>query len=425
MFSTIHEVEAFFNQRKALGIKPGLERMHELLSRLGHPEKKMKAIHVAGTNGKGSTIHFLNAALRANDYDTGIFTSPSFTGLTGHILLNNRSISDAVFIEILNDMYPHIIWMDKQDLAPTEFEILTAAAFVYLGNHGDVTLVETGMGGRFDTTNLFKPILSIITNIALDHADYLGSTAEEIAYHKAGIIKKNVPVIVGEMNKSALKVVMKEIEQQQASYSILNKDYSYRRVDHSQKIVWESGARKLSLELAMQGAHQLQNVAIVLRALEEIEKMGYALNWEKMLTALSKTTAPGRYEVLQENPTVIVDAAHNPDGIHAFIQTTENLFPDTEKHLITAMFKDKDTEEMLRLLGMHFTAITLTSFHHPRAASAKDLYDQTVASEKAYCESWTEAVDRALDKEEPCFITGSLHFITLVRNYLQEKSKKM
>ena len=425
MFSTIHEVEAFFNQRKALGIKPGLERMHELLSRLGHPEKKMKAIHVAGTNGKGSTIHFLNAALRANDYDTGIFTSPSFTGLTGHILLNNRSISDAVFIEILNDMYPHIIWMDKQDLAPTEFEILTAAAFVYLGNHGDVTLVETGMGGRFDTTNSFKPILSIITNIALDHADYLGSTAEEIAYHKAGIIKKNVPVIIGEMNEPALEVVMKEIEQQQASYSILNKDFSYQQTEDSQKMVWKSGDRQLSLTLAMKGAHQLHNAAVVLRALEEIEKMGYALNWKKTLTALSKTTAPGRYELINENPTVIVDAAHNPDGIKAFIQTTENLYPNIEKHVITAMFKDKDTGEMLDLLGEHFTSITLTSFDHSRAAAAKDLYDKTETAEKKCCENWLDAIDKALEDNKPCFITGSLHFITLVRNYLQEKSKKM
>ncbi len=423
MFSTIHEVEAFFNQRGALGIKPGLERIHELLLLLGNPERKMKAIHVAGTNGKGSIIHFLNAALRANDYRTGIFTSPSYTGLTGHIFLNDTAISDRDFINIINDMHPHILLMDKQDMAPSEFEILTAAAFVYLADQCDIVLVETGMGGRFDTTNSVKPILSIITNIALDHMTYLGSTLEEIAFHKAGIIKAHVPVILGEMEEACLRVIKKEIEKQDAVYYMLGKHFFFQELNHAQKMSWRSEKKQFSLTLTMQGTHQLKNAAIALRALEEIEKAGFVLNWDQAITALSKTKAPGRYEVIHENPTVIVDAAHNPDGIKTFIQTTENLYGHSKKQLITAMFKDKDTKEMLRLLGEHFTQVTLTSFDHPRAASAKYLYEQTTTIQKNYYENWIEAVDKALEKDEQCFITGSLHFITLVRDYFQEKGK--
>lgn len=423
MFSTIHEVEVFFNQRGALGIKPGLERIYELLSLLGNPEKKMKAIHVAGTNGKGSTIYFLNAALRANDYATGIFTSPSYTGLTGHIFLNDTAISDTDFIKILNNIYPHIMRMDEKDMAPSEFEILTAVAFVYLADQCDVVLVETGMGGRFDTTNSVKPILSIITNIALDHIDYLGSTLDEIAFHKAGIIKEQVPVILGEIEEAALKVIKEEIELQGSLYYMLGKHFSYQQLNSSQKLRWKSEERQFSLELAMKGTHQLKNASIALRALEEIEKMGFVLHWEKVIAGLSKIKAPGRYEIISENPTVIVDAAHNPDGIKTFIQTTEDLYANSKKQLITAMFRDKDTEEMLRLLGEHFISITLTSFDHPRAASAEDLYYQTKAIQKNYYENWIEAIHKVLEKEEQCFITGSLHFITFVRDYFQEKSK--
>lgn len=416
MFSTIHEVEAFFNQRKTLGIKPGLERMNELLSRLDHPEKKMKAIHVAGTNGKGSTIHFLNAALRANHYETGVFTSPSFTGLTGHILLNDKAITESDFIQILNRVHPHVQQMDEGDMAPTEFEVLTAIAFVYFSENGEVTLVETGMGGRFDTTNTFNPILSIITNIAIDHTAYLGETLTEIASHKAGIIKEHAPVIIGEMEEVALEVMADEAKDKETDIHYFGRDFRYEKDRNSKQMKWKSKEKEYTIELSMQGEHQLKNASVVLKALEKLENMGYKLDWDKVIDAISKTTAPGRYELIHTNPIVIADAAHNHAGIKAFIDTVHQDYPDCEIHVVVAMFRDKETKEMLDLLSEEFHSITLTSFDHPRAASAKELYNQTDSNEKYFNENWKVILDKMMLEDKIYFITGSLHFMTLVRN---------
>lgn len=418
MFSTLQEVEGFFNNRRTLGIKPGLERIHELLANLGHPERKMKAIHVAGTNGKGSTIQFLRSALEANNYETGIFTSPSFTGLTGHIFLNDEQITEIDFITILNEMYPYIEKMDEMDSAPTEFEILTALAFVYFSKNGEIILIETGMGGRFDTTNSFQPILSIITNIAIDHTEYLGETVEEIADHKAGIIKKAAPVIVGGMDDAALEVIINEAENKDAPYYVLGKDFHYEKIN-DQKTTWKSPEKQVTVRLSMHGEHQLKNMSIAFRALEELEKIGFDLNWENVIPAIEKTIAPGRFERLNQTPTVIVDAAHNPDGIRAFIDTANKQYPSSDKHVIVAMFADKDTKKMLELLGENFTTVTLTSFDHPRAAEAKDLYDLAGTNNKNLSLDWKVAIKEVMQVGGSCFITGSLHFITLVRNYFQ------
>src|SRR5699024_8638115 len=220
-----HEAEVFFNHRRNIGIKPGLERIKELLDRLGNPERELNVIHIAGTNGKGSTIHFLNAALRENDYQTGIFTSPSFTGLTGHILLNGEPIEVGEFIKILNVIYPAVIEMDHSDRAPTEFEILTALAFVFFSKNGEIILIETGMVRRFDTINVVQPLISNITNIAMDHTEYLGETLREIAFHKAGIIKNHAPVIIGSMEDDALQVIKNEALKNEVDYYILGENF--------------------------------------------------------------------------------------------------------------------------------------------------------------------------------------------------------
>lgn len=408
----------FFNLRKNLGIKPGLERMHELLSRLGHPEKKIKAIHIAGTNGKGSTLHFLNAALQANHYRTGVFTSPSFSGLTGHILLNDHAIDESEFIKIFKAIYPTIVEMDKKDMAPTEFEILTTIAFVYFSNNGEIVLIETGMGGRFDTTNVINPLLSIITTISMDHIDYLGETLEEIAFHKAGIIKAHAPVIVGEMDSTALQVILKEAKQKQSDCYVFDKDFSYEKQSNTQEVYWKSKKNRFPVSLSMKGEHQFKNVSLALKALEIIENMGFPLNWNKVLTGVFAVNAPGRYELLHVTPTVIADAAHNTDGIRALIHTANKDYPTQEKYVITAMFKDKDVEEMLELLCENFTSVTLTTFDHPRAASVNELLAKAGAKMMDTNEDWQALINRCIEQEDKIYyITGSLHFITLVRDY--------
>src|SRR5690625_3069641 len=179
----------YFTKRDEFGIKPGLERIHRLLELLGNPEKEIKAIHIAGTNGKGSTIQFMKNVLINNGYDVGVFTSPSFYGIRGHIEHNRSFIDNELFLHILELMKPAIKQLDDEENHPTTFEIITAVAFMYFKEHVDIVLVETGMGGREDTTNCFTPILSVITNVDFDHVGFLGDTLEEITAHKAGIIK--------------------------------------------------------------------------------------------------------------------------------------------------------------------------------------------------------------------------------------------
>ena len=406
MFSTIQEVEVFFNERKKFGMKPGLERIHELLARLGNPENHFKAIHIAGTNGKGSTLHFIKAALQANGYEVGIFTSPSFTGLRGHILLNDQEIPEKIMVEQMNHILPHVREMDEADLAPTEFEVLTALAFCFFAQNGEFVLIEAGMGGRFDTTNAVQPILSIITSIARDHMDYLGESESEIAWHKAGIIKETIPVVVGDLDEEAFAVIEEESRKKHAPCFKLGMDFN-----------------RMYFNLQMKGEHQQDNASLALQALHILKQSGFKLDFEKAICQIEDTMLPGRFECVQHSPVVILDAAHNPAGIKAFIQTAHEQYPDANKQVIVAMFRDKAIAEMLDLLSEQFEHITLTTFEHPRAWNLNNLpcnipLEQVNPDYKA-------VLEYILDNDSVYFITGSLHFITEVRHYLLNRRKMM
>ncbi|MHA6252114.1 bifunctional folylpolyglutamate synthase/dihydrofolate synthase [Oceanobacillus sp. CAU 1775] len=426
MFSTLHEVESFFNHRKKLGIKPGLERIEALLQEVNHPERKFKAIHIAGTNGKGSTLHFINAALRANNYEVGIFTSPSFTGLTGHILLNDTEISESTLVEILNNLHPKVLKLDEKGMAPTEFEILTVAAFMFFAERGDIVLIETGMGGRFDTTNTVHPLLTIITNISIDHTDFLGETLEEIAFHKAGIIKKNTPAIIGEMVPEALQVIKREAESTESELHVFGDSFTYEKSQNQDEIIWRSNSNEHKVKLQLQGEHQFKNISLALKALEVLENKGFNLSWENVLKKIAKLQLPGRFETIHNNPRIIVDAAHNSAGVQAFIETVKSYDASLEKHVIVAAFKDKDTMDMLKRLSNYFTSVTVTTFDHPRAASTDELIG-SIAKDNIYQHSNWQYIMKEItkNKEKSYYITGSLHFITLVRNYFNENRLDM
>ncbi len=191
-------------------MKPGLDRIRKLLHFLGDPQGKVTAIHVAGTNGKGSTIQYIKHGLIANSCRVGVFQSPSMDGVKGHISVNHRKVPEETIITLMNQIYPFIQRLDQEQNAPTSFEIITAIAFLHFADDVDVALIEAGMGGRYDTTNCFDPVMSIITNIEKDHTAFLGTTLGEIAWQKAGIIKEKRPVIAGEMNEEAYKSIIAE-----------------------------------------------------------------------------------------------------------------------------------------------------------------------------------------------------------------------
>ncbi|UJL44972.1 bifunctional folylpolyglutamate synthase/dihydrofolate synthase [Virgibacillus sp. NKC19-16] len=425
MFENFEQVEAFIASRKSLGMKPGLDRVKALLSLVNNPEKRMRAIHVAGTNGKGSTIQFLKDALKAEGYQVGVFTSPSMTGVTGHIVLNDSNIPEKTFLELLNAIHPAIMQLDRQSQAPTEFEIITVLAFMYFSNNTDIALIEAGMGGRGDTTNVFSPILSIITNVARDHTAFLGDTTAEIAYQKAGIIKKHAPVISGHMDKEALHVIEKEARLHESQFYQLGRDFSYTDPEKNQAIQKFSWHRdndySASIAIRMQGEHQIKNASIAYMALIQLNDLGYVLDLKRATIAIENTQVPGRFEVIQRDPVIIIDGAHNPAGIQGFIETVEENYQAKERHLLFAAFKDKELETMLNQLSTHFSSITLTSFDHPRAAQADALYQATKAVEKKICNDWEEAIKKMLEhKNHYYFITGSLNFIASVRKYVKQ-----
>ncbi|SDQ46123.1 bifunctional folylpolyglutamate synthase/dihydrofolate synthase [Virgibacillus salinus] len=427
MFEQFQQVENFFQSRNEYGMKPGLDRIHKLLELLGNPQEKVKAIHVAGTNGKGSTVQYINNALISNGIYAGVFTSPSLNGLTGHIYKGNNMISEIVLTEIINEVHPFVQQLDAENNHPTEFEIMTAAAFLYFEKNVDIALIETGMGGKDDTTNCFKPILSIITNVEQDHIAFLGESLESIASHKAGIIKENRPVVIGEMSDDAKSVIMKEASLKHAplyqltktfNYSILHEESTYQAF---QWVLSQGQKQKLKVSIQTKGEHQVKNTSLALMALKLLESNGFSLNVEKSLNGLYETQVPGRFELLQTNPVVILDGAHNPASVRAFTKTIESIYKNKKKHLIFAAFRDKDLKYMLDHLSNHFLSITLTTFKHPRAASVEELQSIINHPDVRTNHDWKKVIEGIPDQDnEVCyFVTGSLHFIGNVRNILK------
>lgn len=420
MFATFDQVIEFFEQRKTFGIKPGLERIKALLRLSGEPQKRMKAIHIAGTNGKGSTSHFLKDALIANNYKTGLFSSPSQT-LTGHIWIQDRPITEAAFIIELNRLYPVINVLDEQDMHPTEFEIMTAIACLYFSQHTDIAVIEAGMGGREDTTNCFVPILSIITNVAMDHTGFLGERIEQIAYHKAGIIKKGIPVITGDLKLNANRVIVEEANRCEADLYQLGDHFTIRTPvikNDLQHVTWQDGSPMThTLQLQMKGVHQAENAALAVKAIKLLKQKGYMMDLSVALTAMKHTRVPGRFEQVCHDPQVILDGAHNPDGIESFLSSVQTYYPSKERHLLFGVFKDKDVEAMLDKLRPYFATITLTTFDHPRAASKDELQSFLVNDPSLYFVPWREAVSAMNDANAVYFITGSLHFIMQVEDF--------
>jgi len=417
MFQNLQQAEAFLSTRKPLGIKPGLERVRVLLQKVNHPEKNIRAIHITGTNGKGSTMQFIKNALLANGYHTGVFTSPSLEGLPGHIFYNDTPVSENVFVELCNQLYPAIKQLDSDGDSPTEFEIITVIACMFFSKNVDIALIEAGMGGRLDTTNCFDPLLSIITNISIDHKQFLGSTVSEIAYHKAGIIKRNRPVIIGEMSKDACIEIEKEATFLHAPIYQAGRDFTYQKTNDDkcfQQFIWNE---ELPLEISMLGEHQIKNAAIAFRAVMLLKELGYQINIDETAKAFSRTQLPGRFEIIRKKPTVILDGAHNEKGMEAFIETVLTTYKDRKRHLIFAVFKDKEVKEMLELAMPHFDSVTLTAFDHPRSASLENLKSFTKKKHIFLAENWQAAMTNLTDDHSVYFVTGSLEFISRVRKY--------
>ncbi|MEG0475106.1 MAG: folylpolyglutamate synthase/dihydrofolate synthase family protein [Carnobacterium sp.] len=434
MFKTYEEALSWIHGTSVFGMKPGLKRMEWMLKRLGHPDKKIKAIHVAGTNGKGSTVTFLRNMLEANGQVVGTFTSPYIKTFNERISVNGEPISDEEILRLANTVYPLTLELEATEFGgPSEFEIITTMMFLYFGEgHADVVIVEVGLGGLLDSTNVVVPIVSAITTIGLDHTKILGETLPEIALQKAGIIKPGVPVVTGNIPEEAMQVIEKYAEEQGSEIERFSHDFSVSKWQTlptwGEQFTFEDEHIYLNqLQIEMLGKHQIENAAVAIETLRIYShKTGLAVSHEAMRRGLKQAFWPGRMEKINDEPLMILDGAHNEPAIRRLAETIKHDFSQQEIYLIFAALRDKALGPMLDVLTeLPNVHLVLTSFDFPRAATIDDL-SSYADSRTIMKEQWQEAlVDtmKEMDESDIVLITGSLYFISEVRQTLLDSTE--
>ena len=410
----------------------GLERMVELLALRGNPHLQLKVIHIGGTNGKGSTIAFLKNMLEKMGLRVGVFSSPYLIHYTDQIAINGESIPEARLESLMADYRLLLEGEHAQALqGTTEFEIITAIAYDYFAfEQVDVAIMEVGMGGLLDSTNVCQPILTGITTIGLDHVALLGDSLEAIAEQKAGIIKQGVPLVTGRIVPEALAVIDQIAKAKQATRIVYGRDY---QVSHHESIVtgevfdYTSSIRQGRFQTGLLGLHQIENAGMALALLDSYcQATGLELPDNALVAqALEETSWPGRLEVIYREPLMILDGAHNPHAIKALLATLKERFTDYQKEILFTCIKTKALEDMLDLLEtLSNTKITLTHFEDSRATDEKVLKEMADSRNLNY-QSWQEFLDKKLSENEEKktvrIITGSLYFLAQVRTYLMER----
>ena len=424
MFDTYEQAIDWIHARLRLGIKPGLSRMEWMLERLDHPERRIKTIHVGGTNGKGSTVAFLRSILQAAGYRVGTFTSPYFEHFNERISINGLSIQDEELIELTNVIKPLADELDQTELGgPTEFEVITAMSLYYFAKMSpvDVVIYEVGLGGRFDSTNVIHPLLSIITSIGLDHTAILGDTYEEIAFEKAGIIKNGVSVITGVKQPAALEVIRKKALEGKSPLYHLGDEFSAssrESLDRGEEFSFSSMFGQIQkLETSMIGSHQVENAACAVMASQVLANYySFMIEEEHIREGLIQAYWPGRLEILSENPLVLIDGAHNEEGINALAGEIKSRYADKKVSILFAALKDKKLDKMIATLEEAADQLTFTTFDFPRAASAEELMEVGSNKEnKSISEDYRSFLYtkiNELNKDEMLIVTGSLYFLS-------------
>ncbi len=413
---TYNEALEYIHSVEWLGSRPGLSRTEELLARLGNPEKDVKFIHVAGTNGKGSTCSMLNSVLRAAGYKVGLYTSPYIVRFNERMCINGEPISDDELAQLVEVIKPFAEAMTDK---PTEFEIITALAFLYFKrNNCDVVVLEVGMGGRLDSTNVIQsPLVSVITGVAIDHTSVLGNTVEEIAFEKAGIIKENCPVVYGGRDNNAFEVICGKAKE-------CGSDVARTKLDtlkiHSMDVSGTFFDYKdySGLKLSLCGEYQLDNAATVLETIGTLNKNGFAISLASIREGLENARWRARFELLNNEPAVIFDGSHNIQGVTAAAESIKKFFvKDNENKVVLLMgvLADKDYRDMVSLLAPLADRVFAITPPSPRALNSWDLakvFQEFGVSAEGYGsieEGVLSAYEFAKQEKRPLVMLGSLY----------------
>ena len=409
MFNSIEAFIAFTTQRMSAG-RFGLSALKEAMEILGNPQFDIPSVHIAGTNGKGSTTNFLRSVLQTAGYRVGTFTSPHLEVHNDRIRINDIFISDAKLLELANRYHTFIV-----EHGLTMFEIDTLIAAIYFKEAKiDIALYEVGLGGRLDATNIILPQLCLITNIGMDHMEYLGDTLEAIAGEKAGIIKADVPLITAENKEECLSVFREVCRQTNSQFEM-----TYDPVlINSQADAVTFIARGYTITLQGPALYQMKNASLALDAALKLRQIGWIINDQDIVSGLANTLWKGRFEVVHRNPTIILDGAHNEHGIQAILSSVQTL-PRPVVAVFTAL-KDKKSQGMLEKLLQVCDKIIVTEFSYYRKAKAVDLAGNLPV--EVIVDPLTALREGLrLAKTGSLLITGSLYFISDVRNiYLKD-----
>ena len=407
------ETLEYIHTRSSAFCKPGLERIGILLDGLGHPERGLRFVHIAGTNGKGSTSSMLASVLGAAGYRVGLFTSPYIYRFNERMKVSGVDISDEELVRITEKVRPIA---DAMSDAPTEFELITAIAFEYFSGQGcDVIVLEVGLGGRLDSTNVIEnPLLSIITGISLDHTAILGNTVGAIAAEKAGIIKAGSPVLFGGEDADAERVIRERACE--CGSEFYKTDYSHLVLNSSSLSGTEFSYReRADMKISLLGLYQPRNAAIVLDAVDILRSRGLSVPEEAVRTGLFSAGWPARFEIISKSPTVIFDGAHNAEGIEVAVRSIKHYFGDKRVVIFSGVLADKEYEKIAgKIAEVADCAFTITP-ENPRALPSTD-YALILKRYGVYatpCENIEEAVRlgilAASEKDTSLCCLGSLY----------------
>lgn len=413
------------------GSKPGLERIKALTERLGSPQNHLKFIHVAGTNGKGSTSAFIANILSCAGYSTGLYTSPYIERFNERIRLNGKEIADDELIEYVARIKKAIDSMVEEGLEhPTAFEIITAMAFLYYyEKRADVVVLEVGMGGRFDATNIIPDsLISVITKIAMDHTDVLGDTLSKIAFEKAGIIKQNSIVVTYPQEDSALRTIESVCRQKNATILYAAPE-EFENVELKPGLLCFRHPGYGEIKTSLVGIHQVNNAAVALKTVEALKQSGFTIKNSDVVEGFRTSSWPGRFELLRKNPDFYIDGAHNPDGIRSFVETFKMIYPGRKASIIFGVMKDKEYETMVKELSVIAKRFIAVTPDYPRALDAEIL---TKVMSK-YCKNveYSHTIEEAVEKtlsvatgDDVIAALGSLYYIGHVRTLFRIASQK-
>ena len=420
------EARALLDRLPRLEVKPGLTRTVRLLDVLGHPERAFPTVHVGGTNGKGSVVAMLDAVLREAGVRVGRFTSPELVDFRDRIAMDGEWLTEAEWAAGTERIEASLV--DSED-PPTQFEAITAIAFDAFSRGAiDIALVEVGLGGRFDATNVIRPLVSVLCNVSIDHTAVLGESIERIAWEKAGIAKMGTPLLYGDLPPEARAVVLAECEDVGAA-PMSAAEIEMERIS----VDWESATYRValpgfpeSIELGLLGGYQRENLGLALGTIKLLRERGFDLPEAAVLEGLRGARWPGRFEVLRRNPNVVLEGAHNVAGAERLAADIETFVPHrSDRHLVLGVLADKDTEGIGRTLARAFDRAALCASESPRALPVDRLWESVggLFLQSTWYDSVVgvlEGLVPALKAEDTLVVAGSLTVVAEARRWLEE-----